>query len=69
MVWRWLAQNASPVRDRIKCFEGNNMGKGDKRTTRGKIFKGSYGNTRLQRAKKKAASAGKPAAKKTAKKA
>ncbi len=46
------------------------MGKGDKRTTRGKIFKGSYGNTRLQRAKKKAASvAAKPAAKKSAKKA
>ncbi|MEI8036150.1 MAG: 30S ribosomal protein THX [Betaproteobacteria bacterium] len=24
------------------------MGKGDKRTKRGKIFKGSYGNTRPQ---------------------
>jgi len=29
------------------------MGKGDKRTRRGKIYKGSYGKKRLQRAKKK----------------
>jgi 30S ribosomal protein S31 len=28
------------------CFHGENMGKGDKRTKRGKIFKGSYGKTR-----------------------
>jgi ribosomal small subunit protein bTHX len=31
------------------------MGRGDKRTFRGKIFAGSYGNTRLQKVKKKAA--------------
>jgi 30S ribosomal protein S31 len=29
------------------------MGKGDKRTRRGKIYKGSYGKRRPQRAKKK----------------
>ncbi|HEU4644479.1 MAG TPA: 30S ribosomal protein THX [Burkholderiales bacterium] len=29
------------------------MGKGDKRTRRGKIYKGSYGKTRPQRQKKK----------------
>lgn len=29
------------------------MGKGDKRTRRGKIYKGSYGKTRPQRAPKK----------------
>ncbi|MBV8031049.1 MAG: 30S ribosomal protein THX [Betaproteobacteria bacterium] len=29
------------------------MGKGDKRTRRGKIYKGSYGKTRPHRAKKK----------------
>jgi 30S ribosomal protein S31 len=28
------------------------MGKGDKRTRRGKIYKGSYGKTRPQRQKK-----------------
>jgi 30S ribosomal protein S31 len=28
------------------------MGKGDKRTRRGKIYKGSYGNKRPRRAKK-----------------
>ncbi|HUG79662.1 MAG TPA: 30S ribosomal protein THX [Burkholderiales bacterium] len=28
------------------------MGKGDKRTRRGKIYKGSYGNKRPQRVKK-----------------
>jgi len=28
------------------------MGRGDKRTRRGKIFKGSYGNSRKQVAKK-----------------
>ena len=30
------------------------MGKGDKRTKRGKIYKGSYGNSRPQRVKTKA---------------
>ena len=39
------------------------MGKGDKRTFRGKIFKGSYGKVRPQRAAKKAA-APKPASRK-----
>jgi 30S ribosomal protein S31 len=29
------------------------MGKGDKRSRRGKIYKGSYGKTRPHRAKKK----------------
>jgi 30S ribosomal protein S31 len=29
------------------------MGKGDKRTRKGKIYKGSYGKTRPQRQKKK----------------
>lgn len=29
------------------------MGKGDKRTRRGKIYKGSYGKTRPQRQNKK----------------
>jgi 30S ribosomal protein S31 len=29
------------------------MGKGDKRTRRGKIYRGSYGKTRPHRAKKK----------------
>jgi len=41
------------------------MGKGDKKTRRGKIFKGSYGKTRLQRIKKKPAARGKPAGKKS----
>ena len=41
------------------------MGKGDKRTLRGKIFKGSYGKVRLQRVKKKAAAAPKPGARKS----
>ncbi|MGQ0523460.1 MAG: 30S ribosomal protein THX [Betaproteobacteria bacterium] len=31
------------------------MGKGDKRTRRGKIFKNSYGKTRPRKKKKKAA--------------
>jgi ribosomal small subunit protein bTHX len=31
------------------------VGKGDKRTRRGKIYKGSYGKKRLQRVKKKKA--------------
>jgi 30S ribosomal protein S31 len=49
------------------------MGRGDKRTRRGKIFKGSYGNTRLQtttttttKSVKKPATASKPAAVKKA---
>lgn len=33
------------------------MGRGDKRSRKGKIFKGSYGNSRLQKAKKAAAAA------------
>lgn len=36
------------------------MGRGDKRTFRGKIFAGSYGNTRLQKGKKKAVAAKAP---------
>jgi 30S ribosomal protein S31 len=35
------------------------MGKGDKRTRRGKIFKGSYGKTRPQRKKVKKPAPGK----------
>ncbi|MCX7901108.1 MAG: 30S ribosomal protein THX [Burkholderiaceae bacterium] len=38
------------------------MGKGDRRTRRGKIFNGSYGKARPHRARKKTAEA-KPAAK------
>jgi 30S ribosomal protein S31 len=30
------------------------MGKGDRRTKRGKIFRGTYGNTRLKKKRKKA---------------
>jgi len=33
------------------------MGKGDRRTRRGKIFRGSYGNRRLKKKRKKAADA------------
>ena len=39
------------------------MGKGDKRTERGKIFKNSYGNSRQHRVKAKAAPAKKAAKK------
>lgn len=35
------------------------MGKGDQRSRRGKIFRGSYGKTRPHRKKKKKAPAGK----------
>jgi 30S ribosomal protein S31 len=42
------------------------MGRGDKRTRRGKIFKGSYGNTRKQEVKKTVPVASKPAAAKKA---
>ncbi len=31
------------------------MGKGDRRTKRGKIYRGTYGNTRLKKKRKKAA--------------
>jgi 30S ribosomal protein S31 len=31
------------------------MGKGDKRSFKGKVFKGSYGKTRLRKGKKKPA--------------
>ena len=41
------------------------MGKGDKKTLRGKIFKGSYGKTRPQRIKKKTAARGKSAGRKS----
>jgi len=41
------------------------MGKGDKRTLRGKIFKGSYGKTRPHRLKKKPLAGARPAAKKS----
>ena len=40
------------------------MGKGDKRTFRGKVFKHSYGKTRLHHPKKKPAAA-KPVGKKS----
>jgi len=33
------------------------MGKGDKRSFKGKVFKGSYGNTRTRKKKKAAAAA------------
>lgn len=40
------------------------MGRGDKRSRKGKIFRNSYGNSRLQRAKKAVAAApAKPAKK------
>jgi len=41
------------------------MGKGDKRTKRGKIFKGSYGNTRPQGSKATKPAAGSKAKKKS----
>ena len=37
---------------RVAIISG--MGKGDKRTRKGKIYKGSYGKTRPHRQKKKA---------------
>ncbi|HVH68207.1 MAG TPA: 30S ribosomal protein THX [Gemmatimonadales bacterium] len=37
------------------------MGKGDRRTKRGKIYRGTYGNTRLKKKRKKASAEGKPA--------
>lgn len=44
------------------------MGKGDKRTKRGKIFKSSYGNTRPQGSKAVKSAAGTTAKAKAAKK-
>jgi 30S ribosomal protein S31 len=41
------------------------MGKGDKRTRKGKTFKGSYGNTRPHSAVKKKAPAAKPVGRKS----
>ena len=40
------------------------MGKGDKKTRRGKIFKGSYGKTRPHQVKKKPAARPKPGGRK-----
>ncbi|HEX4574985.1 MAG TPA: 30S ribosomal protein THX [Gemmatimonadales bacterium] len=37
------------------------MGKGDKRTKRGKIFRGSYGNARLKKKRRKVTDAAKRA--------
>ena len=45
---------------RVKSEELNQMGKGDKRTRRGKIFKGSHGKTRPGRLTKKPAPAAAP---------
>jgi len=39
------------------------MGRGDKRSRKGKIFKGSYGNSRLHKVKKADAAVAAPAAK------
>ena len=33
------------------------MGKGDRRTKRGKIFRGTYGNTRLKKKRKRSRAA------------
>ena len=35
------------------CYGSETMGKGDQRTRRGKLFRGSYGKTRPGRPKKK----------------
>jgi 30S ribosomal protein S31 len=43
----------------------NTMGKGDKRTKRGKIFRSSYGNTRPQGSKAKKSATGSKAKKKS----
>jgi 30S ribosomal protein S31 len=43
-------------------IDGENMGKGDLRTRRGKIYNGSYGKTRTHRVKKKEGAAAKTAA-------
>jgi len=49
------ANAASPVLQsrRISTDRRGNMGKGDQRTRRGKLFRGSYGKTRPGRIKKK----------------
>jgi 30S ribosomal protein S31 len=60
---------------RIPQSPGTDMGKGDKKTRKGKIYAGSHGNTRPHSPKSKAAvkgttaKAAKPAAKVPAKKA
>jgi 30S ribosomal protein S31 len=41
------------IQNPLNQREINIMGKGDKRTLRGKIFKGSYGKTRPHHPKKK----------------
>ena len=54
---------------KVPCFflflqlkqNNNNMGRGDKRTKKGKISMGSFGKVRLARTKKKAAAAEKTA--------
>jgi 30S ribosomal protein S31 len=43
--------HANRVHERIA---GDDMGRGDARTRKGKIFKGSYGKTRPHKAKKSA---------------
>ena len=48
----------------FKC--GDSMGRGDGRSRKGKIFKGSYGNTRTQKVKKAVPTAPKAAAPKKA---
>ena len=39
----------------LKNFKTNTMGRGDKKTKKGKIFKGSFGKSRPAKAGKKAA--------------
>jgi 30S ribosomal protein S31 len=67
------------ARNRARCADsthisGIDMGKGDKKTRKGKIYAGSHGNTRPHSAKSKAAvkttaaKAAKPAARAPAKK-
>jgi 30S ribosomal protein S31 len=46
-----------------RTISGDIMGRGDARTRKGKIFKGSYGKTRPHKVKKTAASARPSAAK------
>jgi 30S ribosomal protein S31 len=45
-----MARSVSRVRTRNRIIAA--MGKGDKRTRKGKIYKGSYGKKRPQRVKK-----------------
>jgi 30S ribosomal protein S31 len=58
------ARTASKVRHFFNQPERAIMGKGDKKTRRGKIFKGSYGKARPHSVKKKSAGRAKPALKK-----